>query len=97
LNAASLKRQVIGAARFHRFEFPRSIERGLIEASPVVARRFPSGEFPRSIERGLIEAKNGYRPHYYTLWFPRSIERGLIEAWWCRSIRQLDHRVSAFN
>jgi len=61
--------------------FPRSIERGLIEAAASSARSGRRDTFPRSIERGLIEAKTRRRTMSSALGsFPRSIERGLIEA-----------------
>ncbi len=37
--------------------FPRSIDRGLIEAEQFSVQRSVEIEFPRSIDRGLIEAR----------------------------------------
>ena len=60
--------------------FPRSIDRGLIEAP--VPRTVPDSRdaFPRSIDRGLIEAWMPWWPSSRSPSFPRSIDRGLIEA-----------------
>ena len=62
-------------------QFPRSIERGSIEALLQLAEegQLLSG-FPRSIERGSIEALRPKRSQPGRKKFPRSIERGSIEA-----------------
>ena len=61
--------------------FPRSPERGLIEAPHEWAGRADRPLFPRSPERGLIEASRRALDHQVSVRFPRSPERGLIEAW----------------
>ena len=60
--------------------FPRSQERGLIEAPLVAQSSWDPSLFPRSQERGLIEAVRICSEHVRHSMFPRSQERGLIEA-----------------
>ena len=61
--------------------FPRSIDRGPIEAMPVVqAHGCATNQFPRSIDRGPIEAGSGAMRMCQKRSFPRSIDRGPIEA-----------------
>ena len=60
--------------------FPRSIDRGLIEARRTPPADLRLQNFPRSIDRGLIEAQpGGLRPGSLRP-FPRSIDRSLIGA-----------------
>ena len=59
--------------------FPRSHERGPIEANATIRGTTPDGTFPRSHERGPIEA-SGNPAQPTALQFPRSHERGPIEA-----------------
>ncbi len=58
LNAASLKPLIKLFTMRSRRCFPRSIERGLIEATGLIACAEQQATFPRSIERGLIEARS---------------------------------------
>ncbi len=81
MNVAQLKHNPFSQFCHTLNSFPRSNERGSIEAH----RRFepvkPDDEFPRSNERGSIEAQPGIACSgvgSYT--FPRSNERGSIEA-----------------
>ena len=60
--------------------FPRSIDRGLIEAVREWDICSVVRLFPRSIDRGLIEASPLCRSATRVVLFPRSIDRGLIEA-----------------
>ena len=56
MNVAQLKQKVAVILRRVSLTFPRSNERGSIEAAPL-PRKFPKLEgFPRSNERGSIEA-----------------------------------------
>ena len=55
-NAASLKHQEQDGSGCRQALFPRSKERGLIEAGGRTTERVLDEEFPRSKERGLIEA-----------------------------------------
>ena len=72
--------------------FPRSIDRGLIEAPrrPFASPSRAICPFPRSIDRGLIEAvASADCAQYFGLrTFPRSIDRGLIEAHKCEGNRE---------
>src|SRR5437762_6980611 len=63
--------------------FPRSPERGPIEASRRMRFCSSSGRFPRSPERGPIEAQEGATGTGSDGKFPRSPERGPIEALSC--------------
>src|SRR5689334_8508312 len=56
LIAASLKHEWLIDALRRALQFPRSIDRGLIEATIRSADCACGGTFPRSIDRGLIEA-----------------------------------------
>jgi len=60
--------------------FPRSTERGPIEARLVALRHKGTRQFPRSTERGPIEAKVIPGMVIFIGEFPRSTERGPIEA-----------------
>ena len=80
LIAASLKHGKDAAEAEANAKFPRSIDRGLIEASSASSATDRGLSFPRSIDRGLIEAGAGRPVHVDVLAFPRSIDRGLIEA-----------------
>ena len=60
--------------------FPRSTERGPIEAWWAVACRGSRNCFPRSTERGPIEAGERLFQRSRDARFPRSTERGPIEA-----------------
>ena len=56
MNVAQLKRR-IAVSQCHKIgEFPRSNERGSIEARRLEAKTRASRKFPRSNERGSIEA-----------------------------------------
>ena len=61
-------------------EFPRSSERGSIEALLRTAANAAIGAFPRSSERGSIEAMRVRFLCGPMVLFPRSSERGSIEA-----------------
>ncbi len=80
LIAAPLKQAYIGVLNHRLTTFPRSIDRGSIEAA--VKSVVPAGEpcFPRSIDRGSIEAGRDPSLTTNTHSFPRSIDRGSIEA-----------------
>src|SRR5947199_368881 len=54
--AASLKPARAAPAASGRTSFPRSYDRGLIEAASPRLTPAPSRPFPRSYDRGLIEA-----------------------------------------
>ena len=56
LSAAPLKHSVRGLGTTVRPSFPRSIERGPVEAMPVLSAASRLHCFPRSIERGPVEA-----------------------------------------
>ena len=75
----------MGHEKHYAVWFPRSSERGSIEAplrKKTVDRYFP---FPRSSERGSIEAvKKRVQRRRALGQFPRSSERGSIEAWTTR-------------
>ena len=60
--------------------FPRSNERGSIEAPDARQYQDDGDEFPRSNERGSIEAIENSMPTVAGVAFPRSNERGSIEA-----------------
>src|SRR5437763_1789515 len=60
--------------------FPRSDDRGLIEAKEKVISMFFGFIFPRSDDRGLIEALLLNLYFNNAKLFPRSDDRGLIEA-----------------
>ena len=61
--------------------FPRSNDRGLIEAEPRPPGHSKCpGLFPRSNDRGLIEAFHSFTAAARKAPFPRSNDRGLIEA-----------------
>ena len=60
--------------------FPRSKERGFIEASGGAQIQVPPSHFPRSKERGFIEAPVQVVVVGHLVFFPRSKERGFIEA-----------------
>ncbi len=81
MNVAQLKPWTRRIGRSVRAAFPRSYERGSIEASSSSPVKKYGLTFPRSYERGSIEAADGA-----TGWatigslFPRSYERGSIEA-----------------
>ena len=79
-SAASLKPIALNCLVRLRNYFPRSKERGLIEA--FLAGGFSNSDpaFPRSKERGLIEAYMQTTQRRTRKTFPRSKERGLIEA-----------------
>ena len=82
LIGASLKpREALRQIR-RDLRFPRSIDRGLIEAlQQLTASAKGLVTFPRSIDRGLIEAAYGALVKaFLVVVFPRSIDRGLIEA-----------------
>ena len=61
-------------------QFPRSQERGPIEANPLYSEIADQGVFPRSQERGPIEAYTSPSCLSPKGQFPRSQERGPIEA-----------------
>ena len=78
--AASLKRASASSKTSCPSSFPRSEDRGLIEAG---FRRRPKAfrpVFPRSEDRGLIEAMPLLSYQSIRWQFPRSEDRGLIEA-----------------
>ena len=58
-NAASLKRIDFVRWAIGTISFPRSKERGFIEAVSASLEPSPVGNFPRSKERGFIEAELG--------------------------------------
>ena len=60
--------------------FPRSKDRGLIEAPTTAASSTGMRWFPRSKDRGLIEATTSVACPARSPTFPRSKDRGLIEA-----------------
>ena len=60
--------------------FPRSADRGLIEATAVWLNEPLVSPFPRSADRGLIEAPGLPTSQHLIRRFPRSADRGLIEA-----------------
>ena len=101
LIAASLKRQRRDALRRQIVQFPRSIDRGLIEALYArVISATDSTPFPRSIDRGLIEAARAKSRPVPPHAFPRSIDRGLIEAprlrrTWRRRLHFRDQLIAA--
>ena len=74
----SLGRRRVGATP--RRLFPRSKDRGLIEARAPATRMLVIAAFPRSKDRGLIEASIRRLIPPETCLFPRSKDRGLIEA-----------------
>ena len=60
--------------------FPRSPERGFVEARSYRASRFYADCFPRSPERGFVEARLDHVLPMFLRIFPRSPERGFVEA-----------------
>src|SRR5947209_2523830 len=67
--AASLKPGRAVAVPVPVSGFPRSYDRGLIEAGTCSRRKPRAASFPRSYDRGLIEARNrqerrAYCPHF---------------------------------
>ena len=76
----SLARKRLSPRQLARAAFPRSSERGLIEARGEYVGHEYMLVFPRSSERGLIEASRCGSIDGETAPFPRSSERGLIEA-----------------
>jgi len=99
--AGSLKRGVSESVRGARSGFPRSRDRGLIEAISARPSGSASRKFPRSRDRGLIEAnmRSGTVARVIPL-FPRSRDRGLIEATiprslWQQAWRFRDHVIAA--
>ena len=79
-SAASLKLGIFFQPTRATCFFPRSKERGLIEATRLVECPSSKDRFPRSKERGLIEADIAAYDTLQNERFPRSKERGLIEA-----------------
>jgi len=77
--------------------FPRSIDRGPIEATVVAFCNCGGAVFPRSIDRGPIEALFNATHVKYDVGFPRSIDRGPIEAPTGRGIRNTRPDVSAVD
>jgi len=61
LIAAPLKRAILRAIGGTYVQFPRSFDRGPIEASELWRSTFTSGKFPRSFDRGPIEARKTAR------------------------------------
>jgi len=80
-----------------RKKFPRSIERGPVEASDIAAIEKRIAAFPRSIERGPVEAEKIKEKTTNKLTFPRSIERGPVEATNYFFRLKNAHEVSALN
>ena len=79
-------------------KFPRSHERGPIEARPHEKKlRGRSRRFPRSHERGPIEAQWLVGGLYRVELFPRSHERGPIEAQWPEICLSVMRKVSALT
>src|ERR1035437_166427 len=64
----------------HNRRFPRSRDRGLIEATRRHRHLWNGVIFPRSRDRGLIEADRTDPCVMPRRLFPRSRDRGLIEA-----------------
>ena len=95
LIAASLKPALHLAALIGTF--PRSIDRGLIEARAISDCGSPHAVFPRSIDRGLIEALLNSWHRGRKLAFPRSADRGLIEAANWVAQRTICSQISAIN
>ena len=60
--------------------FPRSLDRGFIEADVIVMSGLPVNGFPRSLDRVFIEASLSRRLAIADQSFPRSLDRGFIEA-----------------
>ena len=80
-SAAPLKHLIKAENEQEAREFPRSSERGPIEARLLPPPgRSGQGAFPRSSERGPIEANSNSQSPSLAPWFPRSSERGPIEA-----------------
>ena len=77
--------------------FPRSKERGLIEAGGVHDVLHSVQVFPRSKERGLIEADGDSDTVADCITFPRSKERGLIEAMRVMQHSAQQQQLSAFE
>ncbi len=81
--------------------FPRSYDRGPIEADDVDLAVPHGRRFPRSYDRGPIEATYALSMTYASVTFPRSYDRGPIEASSCPSIGQFpgrnfrDHMIAA--
>src|SRR5437016_4597621 len=81
LIAAPLKLRHLEGMIHADVRFPRSIDRGPIEACKPTPASWPLLSFPRSIDRGPIEARQGVRAcRCWRALFPRSIDRGPIEA-----------------
>ena len=80
MNVAQLKRISRKAASRITAWFPRSNERGSIEAKTYLAGAYRLFKFPRSNERGSIEAPQHPLKRRDGEAFPRSNERGSIEA-----------------
>src|SRR2546429_204979 len=79
-NVAPLKPFIKRQRQGIRARFPRSFERGSIEAASRPALIAALAAFPRSFERGSIEALGFYHFARARRVFPRSFERGSIEA-----------------
>ena len=81
MNVAQLKPNHGDALRPGCCLFPRSYERGSIEACVLISPLLRIHEFPRSYERGSIEAPRSKTDFPNPrAGFPRSYERGSIEA-----------------
>ena len=72
---ASLKHSVSQAKPRGAFHFPRSYDRGIIEADNYVASVAKSTGFPRSYDRGIIEAGKIWPNARIAGAFPRSYDR----------------------
>jgi len=92
--AAQLKLPFVLGLELGAGRFPRSIDRGPIEASREEAQREYAALFPRSIDRGPIEALLGPGDRLPALEFPRSIDRGPIEA---KSINREAHSAAGVS
>src|SRR5437899_784869 len=95
--AASLKLGTDLPVGMYYFRFPRSDDRGLIEAFSRANERGAAERFPRSDDRGLIEASILLLFHHNGLTFPRSDDRGLIEAWMFPTTATAAHKISAIR
>jgi len=78
--AASLKHRLFSKDKAFVLPFPRSKDRGLIEAAEATRSAGSAANFPRSKDRGLIEARPESSLTIIATTFPRSKDRGLIEA-----------------
>ena len=98
LIAASLKRSYRCLQLVFDLSFPRSADRGLIEAVASQLGISPSTPFPRSADRGLIEAWSSCGPRCASATaFPRSADRGLIEAQFATTALPVYDLISAIS